>query len=254
MLYMLKRHPLPVRAHFRHCLVLTYALPRQILEPLLPPGITLDAYGKFGFLAVAMVRTEAMRPVFCPAPLGQDFFLAGYRIFARYENAAGRTLRGLRILRSDTDRRLMAAAGNLLTHYNYHHAVVRCVDQNDRLEIRIRTPRADADLEVVADLASKPAPLPDGSPFPSLQEARKYAGPLPFTFDYEPQTGSVVIIQGVRKQWDPQPIRVEVRRNSFLQQSPFRDAEPILANAFHLADVPYLWKRGTRESLPLKAR
>ena len=61
-----------------------------------------------------------LRPTFCPAAMGQDFFLTGYRIFARYRTAAGRTLRGLRILRSDTNRELMATIrwGNRLTHYN----------------------------------------------------------------------------------------------------------------------------------------
>ena len=52
MLYALKRHPLPIRAFFRHCLVLTYALPAKLLEPLLPPGLTLDTYQEFGFVAV----------------------------------------------------------------------------------------------------------------------------------------------------------------------------------------------------------
>src|SRR5205823_13679361 len=134
-----------------HCLVLTYAFPRELLEPLLPPGLTLDTYGELGFLAVAMVQTEALRPAFLPPLLGLDFFLTGYRIFARYRNAAGRTLRGLRILRSDTDRRLMASAGNWLTHYGYHRAEVRCFQEGTSLEIRIRSPQQEAGLELVTD-------------------------------------------------------------------------------------------------------
>jgi Uncharacterized conserved protein (COG2071) len=252
MIYALKRHPLSIRAFFGHCLVLTYALPRERLEPLLCPGLTLDTYQDLGFLAVAMVQTRALRPAFLPPIFGLDFFLAGYRIFVRFRTASGRTLRGLRILRSDTDRRLMAAAGNLLTHYGYRESEVQWVEQGGALEIAIRTPRAEADLRVIADLSSKPAALPEGSPFASLEEARKYAGPLPFTFDYEPETHSILMVQGVRKQWDPQPVRVQVLENTFLRQAPFADAEPVLANAFHLAGVPYLWRRGVREPLPGK--
>jgi hypothetical protein len=249
-LYRLKRHPLPIKAFFRHCLVLTYAFPREILQPLLPFGLTLDTYEEFGFLAVAMVQTEALRPALLPPVLGLDFFLTGYRVFARYRNDRGRILRGLRILRSDTDRRLMAAAGNILTHYDYHRAAVQCVQRDAMLEIRIQTPGKEADLQLVADLASKPASLPEGSPFPTVKEARKYAGPLPFTFDYEPETHSMIVIQGVREEWDPQPIQVQVRECTFFRQAPFAKTEPILANAFHLANVPYLWKRGIRERLP----
>jgi len=119
MLYRLRRHPFPVVAHFDHVLVLTYAFPRSILEPMLPPGLTLDARGELGFMAVAMVQTRRLRPAFLPARFGQDFFLAGYRIFARFRRPSGGMIRGLRILRSDADRRLMVWLGNALTHYHY---------------------------------------------------------------------------------------------------------------------------------------
>lgn len=79
-LHRLKRHPFPVSAFFRHSLVLTYALPHQVLRPLLPRGLTLDTFGDFGFVAIAMVQTEKLRPTFLPEFLGQNFFLCGYRI------------------------------------------------------------------------------------------------------------------------------------------------------------------------------
>jgi Uncharacterized conserved protein (COG2071) len=249
MLHLLKRHPLPVRAFFRHCLVLTYAFPERVLLPLLPPGLTLDTYQGLGFLAIALVQTEGLRPVGVPAALGQDFFLTGYRIFSRFRTAAGRSLRGLRILRSDTDREIMVLAGNALTHYHYMKCDAQIREENGRLEIRIKT-NGEADLHVVANLAGKPAPLPEGSPFPNLHEARKFAGPLPFTFDYEAETHSIVRIQGVRRQWNPEPVAVEVRECTFLARPPFAGERPVLANAFHLQDVPYRWERGICEPLP----
>ena len=248
MLHVLKRHPVPVRAFFRHCLVLTYAFPERVLVPLLPPGLTLDSFRGLGFLAIAMVQTEGLRPVGVPAALGQDFFLSGYRIFARLRTAKGRTLRGLRILRSDTDRELMVAAGNFLTHYNYVKCTVESREAEGKLAIRIDT-GGEADLEVVADLAGKPAPLPPGSPFLTLEEARKFAGPLPYTFDYEKETHSIVCIKGVRSRWNPQPVAVEVRRATFFDHPPFAGETPVLANAFHLQEVPYRWERGVLERL-----
>ena len=94
-LWKLKRHPLPVVAHFRESLVLTYAVPRGVLTPLLPPGLILDTFGRFGFLAIALVQTEGLRPAFLPKAFGQDFFLSGYRIFTRFQTSNGRTLRRL---------------------------------------------------------------------------------------------------------------------------------------------------------------
>ena len=252
MLHLLQRHPLPVRAHFRHCLVLTYAYPEGVLLPLLPPGLALDVLRGLGFLAIAMVQTEGLRPVGVPAALGQDFFLTGYRVFSRFRTREGKTLRGLRILRSDADRELMVRAGNLLTHYHYAHCTADVHEEHGSLRVKIDT-GGEADVDVVADLAGKPAPLPAGSPFADLKEARRYAGPLPFTFDYEPETHSIVRIQGVRRRWDPQPVAVEVRKATFLERGELAGRPGVLASAFHLQDVPYRWERGVREALPRAA-
>ena len=250
MLYKLKRHPFPVVAHFRHAIVVTYAFPDRLLEPLLPPGLILDVHAGFGFLAIAMVETEGLRPAGFPRILGRDFFLIGYRVFARFKSPAGRTYRGLRILRSDTDRRLMAVAGNILTHYQYRKCSVERREVPGALEVRVTTPGGEADLDIVAHLGAKPAPLPAGSPFRSLQEARRFAGPLPFTFDYEAETDSIIRIEGVRENWEPEPIAVEVRRASFLEKEPFRSGPPVLANAFHVEDISYRWNRGIVEPVP----
>jgi len=245
----MKRHPIPVKAFFRHSLVLTYAFPKSLLEPLLPPGLALDTFHDFGFVAIAMVDTENLRPSFCPAFFGQDFFLTGYRIFARYRTAAGRNLRGLRILRSDTNRELMVRWGNRLTHYNYQLARVDFSVNDRRMDVRIQTPGAEADLRVVADLATAPGTPPKGSPFEDMHQARLYAGPLPYTFDYEKETHSIVMIEGVRKDWRPQPVTVEVSENTFFNQPPFNAVRPILANAFYVGNILYQWRRGIRQPL-----
>ena len=250
LLYRLRRHPFAVEAFFRHSLVITYAFPPEALAPLLPPGLVLDTHEGFGFLAIALVQTRGLRPAWMPRGLGQDFFLSGYRVFARFKTASGRSLRGLRILRTDADRRLMVVAGNLFTHYRYRKCEASVREGPDRLDLRIRTRRAEADLDVSADLVVRPEAPPAGSPFKSLTEARKFAGPLPFTFDYEPETHSIVVIEGVRERWDPQPVTVVVRENTFLTRSPFKHFSPVLANAFHLRDVPYRWQPGIVEPLP----
>lgn len=247
MLHLLKRHPIPVSAFFRHSLVLTYAFPPQILEPLVPKGLELDLFRGYAFLAIALVQTERLRPSFLPAALGRDFFLSGYRIFTRLGNGA-RSKRGLRILRSDTDCKWMVCAGNLLTHYNYHLCQANLEECNQEIRWTIRTPRSEADLEVVAHLSGEPVTLPNTSPFTTLAEARRFAGPLPYTFEYESATGSIIGIRAKRQNWEPRPVAVEVLRNAFLEQQPFRDAPPVLANAFYVRAVQYQWQRGKRLS------
>lgn len=245
MLHLLKRHPIPISAFFRHSLVLTYAFPPQVLQPLLPAGLVLDTYRGHAFLAIALVQTKDLRPSFLPAAAGCDFFLSGYRIFTRLAGGE-QSKRGLRILRSDTDRRMMVRAGNLLTHYNYHLCEAFLEERPREISWKIRTPNAEADLEVRALLADEPAPLPHGSPFETMKDARRFAGPLPYTFDYEEATGSIIGIHALRQSWDPKPVRVEVAHPAFFNREPLRHAAPILANAFHVQDVPYRWQRGRR--------
>lgn len=250
MLHQIKRHALPVKAHLAASLVLTYAIPEDVVRPLLAPGLQLDTYRGFGFLAIAMVETRDLRPAFLPAVCGLNFFLAGYRIFARYQTPAGRTLRGLRILRSDTDRRSMQVLGNMLTHYGYELSRCKVSRTDSSMTVEIRTPKGDADLQVEADITKEPASPPPNSPFPDLREARKFAGPLPFTFDYEKESHSMIRVEGVRQDWSPRPVSVKVGRNTFLEKERFRSSGAILANAFYLEDVPYAWKPGIREPLP----
>lgn len=243
MRHLLQRHPFPVDAFFRHTLVLTYAFPPDVLRPLLPPGLLLDTHGDSGFLAIALVQTEGLRPSFLPAAFGCDFFLSGYRIFTRHSHR-----RGLCILRTDTNRASMVRAGNLFTRYRYRKCEAEIAEAAGLLTCNIRTPNRDADLEVTARV-DESASLPPGSPFTTDREARRFAGPLPFTFSYEPETHSVVTIHGVRKVWQPQPVSVDVRTVSFFDHAPFRGTTPVLAGAFHVRDVPYRWERGFRQEV-----
>jgi len=250
MLHLLQRHALPIKAQLKASLVLAYAVPVAVLTPLLPPGLLLDTYGDYGFLAIALVETRDLRPAFMPSSFGVNFFLSGYRVFTRYQTSAGRNLRGLQILRSDTDSRFMQVFGNLLTHYGYERS--RCKVRRDArtYSIQVSTPKGAADLEVEADTSVDTESLPAGSPFPNFTEARKFAGPLPFTFDYEKQTHSIIRVQGVRQEWNPRPVSVKVHRNAFLEQERFRGSGAVLANAFYLENVPYAWRPGIREALP----
>src|ERR1035441_5733477 len=80
MVHLLQRHTLPIKAQLRASLVLAYAIPADVLRPMLAPGLALDTYGDVGFLAIALVETRDLRPAFLPAGLGLNFFLAGYQI------------------------------------------------------------------------------------------------------------------------------------------------------------------------------
>lgn len=238
----LQSHPFPVLAWFERVVAVSFAFPETLLRPLVPPPLEIDTFDGLGFVTVALVWTRHLRPAGFPKFLGQDFFLAGYRIFARLHDDSGRRLRGLRILRSETDRWRMVRLGNLLTRYNYRHVRVRSEVADATTHLRIARTDGTPSLELAFD-SEKAAGLPPGSPFPDWATARRFAGPMPFTFSPEAD-GSVVVIEGTRSNWTPHPVAVREWRVGLFDEPPFRGTTPILANAFAVERIPYRWERG----------
>jgi hypothetical protein len=238
----LKHHHFPVDAFFDYSLVLTFAVPKAELVPLIPTSVDLDTYNDtLGFVAVAAVQTRALRPKGFPPFLGNDFFLIGYRIFVRFTTQQGKSLRGLYILRSETDKKRMAFLGSLFTHYNY--AAVDITAQQTPLATSITS---SAGLKIHIESPDAEIALPEHSPFPTWKDARRYAGPLPFTFTNLPDKKSVLIVEGVRDDWTPKPVLVKDCRIPFLDSLNLH--QPVLANAFMIQNIPYSWKKGRLES------
>jgi hypothetical protein len=242
MLSCLKNHPFAVEAFFESSLVLTFAVPKEELQVLIPECLQLDTFrDKWGFVAVAMVQTKNLRPRGFPEFMGNDFFLIGYRVFVRYNNTAGKNLRGLYILKSETDKKQMAWMGNIFTHYQYSSTDISRSETANRTEIR----SVRSKFNVSVDQSAEDISLPPHSPFADWKEARRFAGPLPFTFTYNKSIREVLIIEGVRKDWTPQPVKVTGYDFGFLNSLPLN--APVLANAFVIKNIPYYWKKGKIE-------
>lgn len=235
----LKNHPFMVEAFFDTSLVVTYAVPKEALESLIPECLTLDTFDdKYGFIAVALVQTKKLRPKGFPKFLGNDFFLIGYRIFVRYTNPSGKKLRGLYILKSETDKKKMEFLGNIFTHYSYSTTDILQTKKNDILTYESQKSK----FKIEVELLDEDAELPAKSPFQDWKEARKFAGPLPFTFTYNENKKQVLIIEGVRQFWQPNPVKILRANFSFINSMNLKDA--VLANAFVVQNIPYYWKKG----------
>lgn len=242
MISSLKNHPFAVETHFESSSVLTFAIPKEALQGFIPECLELDTFkDKWAFIAVAMVQTKELRPKGFPKFLGNNFFLIGYRVFVRYTNNAGKRLRGLYILKSETNKKKMQFLGNIFTHYNY--------STTDILEINksafkvIKSIKSEFSLKI--DTTEKEINLPKNSPFENWKEARRFAGPLPFTFTYNEEKREVLIIEGVRQNWKPKPIEIIDYNFSFINKLNFQNS--VLANAFIIENIPYYWKKGKIE-------
>jgi uncharacterized protein YqjF (DUF2071 family) len=242
MLSFLKNHPFAVEAYFESSLVLTFAVQKEQLQNLIPECLQLDTFqDKWAFIAVAMVQTKDLRPKGFPKFMGNDFFLIGYRVFVRYSNKAGKSLRGLYILKSETDKKKMEFFGNIFTHYNYTTTDIKQFEQQNTKEIS----SVNSKFKILLDKTAEEISLPKHSPFADWKEARRFAGPLPFTFTYNKETKEVLIIEGVRHNWTPNPVNIIDYNFEFL--SSLKLEKPVLANAFIIKNIPYYWKKGKKE-------
>ena len=238
----LKNHPFAVEAYFDSSLVLTFAVPKEQLQPLIPECLALDTFqDTWAFIAVAMVQTKNLRPKGFPKFMGNDFFLIGYRIFVRYTNHAGKRLRGLYILKSETDKKKMEFLGNVFTHYNYSTTDISAITEGNLQTIRSNK----SNFELVIEHTEREIPIPQGSPFTDWKDARKFAGPLPHTFTYHKEDKTVLIIEGVRQNWKPEPVQVKRYHFEFLKSLNLQKV--VLANAFEIKNIPYYWKKGRIE-------
>jgi uncharacterized protein YqjF (DUF2071 family) len=242
MLAFLKDHPFAVESFFDTSLVLTFAAPKEELVSFIPECLTLDTFeDKWAFLAVAMVKTKDLRPKGFPTFMGNDFVLTGYRIFTRYTTSEGKRLRGLFIIRSETDKQKMAFLGNIFTHYNYQKTDISFRKERDVIKVR----STQSDLSVEVNIPDKDIALPEGSPFKDWKEARRFAGPLPFTFTYDHVSKEVLIIEGVREHWTPKAVEVVEQQVGFIKNLKLKNV--VLANAFVITGIPYYWKKGRKD-------
>ncbi|UAY51983.1 DUF2071 domain-containing protein [Ferruginibacter albus] len=238
----LKNHPFAVEAFFNSSLVLTFAVPKNEIQTLIPDYLTPDTFNdEYAFIAVAMVDTKQLRPKGFPKLLGNDFFLIGYRVFTRFITKEGKSLRGLYILKSETNKKQMEFLGNIFTHYNYTTTDIF----QSAFENKITIVSKKSDFKVTVENTKDNIALPTHSPFLNWKEARRFAGPLPFTFTCNTTKKEVLIIEGVRQNWIPQPVAVTEYNFSFINDLGLKDVK--LASAFIINNIPYYWKKGRIE-------
>ncbi|ADY29913.1 DUF2071 domain-containing protein [Cellulophaga lytica] len=238
----LKNHPFAVKAFFTNSTVLTFAIPKEELAHRIPKHLQLDTFkDKWAFVAVAMVQTKDLRPKGLPKFMGNNFFLIGYRVFVTYTNKAGKRLRGLYILKSETNKKKMQFMGNIFTHYNYTTTDITIKKELKNTQIT----SLNSNFKIDYNNNLNDVNLPKNSPFSTYKEARRFAGPLPFTFTYNKEKNSILIIEGVRQNWKPSPIYINEYHFNFLKEVGFKNA--VLANAFCIKNIPYYWKKGKLE-------
>ncbi len=156
------KHPVPMKAVFRNCFLVNFAVDPKLMGRLLPPRILPDLHAGTAFLSVVIADMERMRPAFLPRAFGVSCRQVVYRAVVRCNGE-----RGVHFLRSDADNRLMCFAGDLMTFFRFNYADVRQKVENGMFHFDLVS-RDHADLHSTFVLRPTSQAMPSTCRFRSL--------------------------------------------------------------------------------------
>lgn len=235
---MLPKNPLTMVGTIGRCWLFTYQTPAEEARALVPRELELVTRGGCAFWNIVVCRIRAMRPRPLPALLGMTYWHVAYRLYVRFHPPAGEPIEGIYFARSDCDRPLITALGNLLTDYVFHTAAILVSEKPPHLHLSIRSP--DAPAEATLDPTQTPAQLPPHSVFASLEEAAAFLKYKPAGISVDPK-GRVNIVTITRdaSAWKSRLIEVVSAEWKFFEGKTVR---PEICH--QVEPIAYQWNRG----------
>jgi uncharacterized protein DUF2071 len=233
---LLQKNPLTMVGTIERCWLFAYRTPVAEARALLPDQLAPVTHGQWAFWNVVVCRIRAMRPKGLPGQLGVGYWHVAYRLYVRYQAPDSAPVEGLYFVRSDCDSRLMSAAGNLMTDFNFHTAAVRVAENDLAVEIRIDSP--DAPAQARLNRLARPELTAD-SAFGSLEEAAQRLKYQPFGLSVGAD-GAVNLVRIVRREadWRSRLVRVETADWAFFAG---RTVQPEIC--YEVEPIVYQWNR-----------
>lgn len=229
----LPKHPVPMRAVFRRCWLLTWRIEPGALQRQLPPGLSPWIHDGSAWLSIVVARMHDMRPTFLPRLLGVAFDQVVYRAVVTRGDE-----RGVYFLRTEANHRAYAWGGDLLTHFHFHYAPIDIVGDGAEASIVAHPPGAAAFR--VRFAAAAPEALLAPLPFDSLDGVRTVLCDLFYAFSVHPRTGAPGRVAVSRPEWPIRLVEPKDVHAPWMTEVLFPGA-CTLSHGVYTRDVPYRW-------------
>jgi hypothetical protein len=226
------------------CFLLTYAIDPERAMALVPAGLEPVTCRGVAFLNIVICHVDRMRPRLTPRALGVSHWYVAYRIKVRARLAAG-TIEGLYFLRSDIDRRLLGAVGNLVTDFHFHHAGLQLSPAGNGWKLRVvNASHGNATLRL--HRANGGGLLP-GSPFSSVEERERVLKYEPYGLAPSGTGRSLRVTEVIRDEalWKEEPIEADDADWTYVRTLGVTDLQ--LVRATRVAPIDYIWRIGRKE-------
>lgn len=219
------------------CWLFAYQTSLQDAQALLPKGFEAVNFADFGFYNIVVSKIKAMRPNHFPEAFGVTYWHVAYRLYARIHPKKQAPIEGLFFLRSECSDLPITAAGEMMTDFNFHYAMIKVQDIDASTIIDIRA--ADEFANAVIDRSVEPQ-LPSHSAFTSIEQAQSFlkykANGLSAA---GPGKANVVTITRVEDQWRSQIVNVASAEWSFM-----KDRNVLPEICYEVEPIFYRWNAG----------
>jgi uncharacterized protein YqjF (DUF2071 family) len=230
-------HPVAMTTMFRRCFLVNFDVDPAAMRARLPVHLEPDLHAGRAFLSIVIADMVRMRPGALPPVFGITYTQVVYRAVVK---CAGE--RGVTFLRSDTDNRLMAAAGNALTFFHFNLASVSW-ELTDRAVAFSLEPRAGDRARISAkfDIGGNVS-MPVSSKFANIADAAVFLTELYAAFGQRRRDGRVEVVRIARSPWSSRPVTDSVGiYEAMTAGALFRQDEAQLDSIFHVEDLTYYW-------------
>jgi hypothetical protein len=220
-------------------LLVNFRVDPDVVQPLLPPGLTPKLQGGYAIAGICLIRLEQIRPSLVPWPVGFSAENAAHRIAVLWRDADGDEKEGVFIPMRHSDSSLILLTGGRLFPGVHRRAVFKVADTVKTIDISIRTTSGDMQVFLRGKSAVE---LPDGSVFPSPPAASEFfrGGSV----GYSPGRDSNRL-EGLRldsASWRVDPLSISAVHSSWLSDSArFPAGSCEFDCALVMRDTPHRW-------------
>ncbi|MCH2181874.1 MAG: DUF2071 domain-containing protein [Mariniblastus sp.] len=233
-------HPVPMETLFRRCILANFEMKPEVLAARLPDYLEPDIHQGRSFVSVVIADMERMRPAFLPKIMGVTYNQIVYRAVVRCGDR-----RGVTFLRSDSDSRFMAAAGNLLTFFRFHRAKISWEKNQETLDFVLK-PLFDkgSGIRLSLELDSLSSQMPADSGFSDLAEAQDFLTELYSAFGGRRRDGRIETVNIRRSAWQGKVVKDRIHQFEAMDGgSLFGSGETRLNSVFLVENLYYHWYR-----------
>jgi len=233
---LIQKNPLTMLGTIARCWLFVYQTPANDVRHLLPARLEPVQHRDCAFWNIVVCKVQNMRPKLLPLPIGVTYWHVAYRLYVNFQTLSGDTSEGLYFVRSDCDNPLMAAAGNVLTDFNFHTASISVSENSLSTEIKIGAPFGDAYARINV---TEPPALPTDSAFDTLEEAEQFLKYKPNGIAVD-SSGCANVVHIVRDElaWKSKLISVEEASWAFFED---KNVRPEIC--YQVEPIRYQWNR-----------